>query len=150
MSKIHVIKIAYRLKFFGSHGCPSCALTLPLLSLAQNKKLIENIDVEFLDKEEYKTRMDALLANYSLPFWNRKRFGIPKPLIFIQVKQDFPLTLVRPEVTLTVVDKIQEYLQQNGGDLAVLAWLDNEIEIKTFFINLLIELSSNIIFPDKQ
>ena len=64
------------------------------------------------------------------------------------MKQSLPMTLVRPEITLTVVDKIQEHLQSNGGDLAVMAWLDNEIEFKSFFVNLLIELSSNVIAPD--
>jgi hypothetical protein len=70
--------------------------------------------------------------------------------MFIQIKPDLPLALVRPDITMNVVDKINEYLNDNGGELAILAWLDNEYEHKTFFIHLLIELMSNLILPVKK
>lgn len=150
ISEFNIGVLAYKLTFYGSHGCPSCALTLPLLSLAQKRNLIQEIEVEFLDKEQYNETLSSLLLEFPrwLQFWNKEKYGIPKPMIFLQVKPHLPITLVRPEITLSIVDKIQEFLQSNGGDLAVLAWLDDEFEFKSFFINLLIEMVSNVITPN--
>lgn len=141
-------KIAQEMIFYGSHGCPSCALTLPLLSLAQNKELIEDVRVELYAKHEYDEVLGEIISHYDISrHWNVAKYGIPKPIIMIRLKTSHPLGLVRPEITLNIVDKLTGFLQDNGGELAVMAWLDNEFEYKRFFLQLLLELSSNTLNP---
>lgn len=151
LKKLEGTKLAHRLRFFGMHGCSTCMFALPLLSLGQKANMIEEIDTEIYDKSNYQETVYTILEknwkNQWQSYWHAN--GVPVPIILVQLKPNSQWYLVKPDVTLSVVDDLNEYLQANGGDAAIIAFLDSEIDFRMYFFNLIVRLVSNLMAPAK-
>ena len=56
--------------------------------------------------------------------------------------------LVRPDIALSIANEISLYLLDNGGNIAVMNFLDNEFQMDMFFRELLMEMVANTLAPD--
>lgn len=56
--------------------------------------------------------------------------------------------LVRPDISLSIANEVSRYLMDNGGDVAVMNFLDNEYQMDLFFRELLMEMVANTLAPD--
>ena len=56
--------------------------------------------------------------------------------------------LVRPDIALSIANEVSRYLMDNGGDVAVMNFLDNEYQMDLFFRELLMEMVANTLAPD--
>ena len=145
--------LAHKIKFFGWTGCSTCAFSLPLLSLGHKENLIEVIEPLIWSKKEIyqdivqKEVLDRYWKNSWRQYW--KESGIPTPTILVMLtKKSSSWRLVRPDITLSLANEISRYLLDNGGDVAVMNFLDNEFQMDMFFRELLMEMVANTLAPD--
>ena len=139
------------IRLYGWASCQSCAFALPLISLAHRENLVISVDVQiYSEKAAYSGIIEEILNEYWGEQWKtywRER-GVPTPTIFVQLKKNSNWRLVRPDITLYVINEISNYLYDNGGDKAVMMYLDSETKLDSFFKSLLMELLSNTLATD--
>ncbi|MFW9929129.1 MAG: hypothetical protein ACFFD1_07040 [Candidatus Thorarchaeota archaeon] len=126
---------------------------LPLLSLGHKENLIETIESQiWKDKITYqKLVKEEILEKFWIKSWHNywQEEGIPTPTILVQLTTKSPtLRLVRPDITLSIANETSRYLQNNGGDEAVMSFLDAEFKLDLFFKGMLMELVANTLAPD--
>ena len=136
------MKLGYKLTFYGLNGCISCAFMLPLLSHADRIHLFEEvIEIDYPTKEEYKNKIGAILEKY-----DRLSKIIPSPVILIQKDKDKVEFLVEPDTVSECAVELMDSLKRLG-DMAVVQYMDGELDHKIIFNNLLLKLTTNIIYP---
>jgi hypothetical protein len=145
--------LAHKIKFYGWAGCSTCAFSLPLLSLGHKENLIEEIEPQIWAKKEIYQEIirDKLLDKYWSNSWRFywKDSGIPTPTILVKLTaKSSNWRLVRPDIALSIANEVSRYLMDNGGDVAVMNFLDNEYQMDLFFRELLMEMVANTLAPD--
>ncbi len=101
--------------------------------------LIEEIDYD--TKEKYKEKISVLLDQYGRLYKNT-----PSPIILFQKDKDNVIFLVDPDTVSECAVELMDALNRLG-DSAVLQYMDGELDHKILFNNLLLKLTTNIIFP---
>ena len=135
-------KLGYKLIFYELAGCISCAFLLPLLSHADRTHMFDEVEEKGFDtKEQYKENIINILEKYG-----RLNKNIPSPVILVQKQKDNVLLLVEPDTVSECAQELMDALNRLG-DSAVLQYMDGELDHKILFNNLLLKLTTNIIYP---
>ena len=135
-------KLGYKLIFYGLYGCINCAFLLPLLSHADRTNMFDKVEeIDYDTKEIYKENINGILDNY-----NKLNKNIPSPLILFQKKEEGVVFLVEPDTVSECAVELMDALN-SLGDSAMLQYMDGELDHKTLFNNLLLKLTTNIIYP---
>lgn len=135
-------KLGHRLIFYGLYGCINCAFLLPLLSHADRTNMFDKVEeIDYDTKEKYKEKIGGILDKYGLLQKNP-----PSPIILFQREKDKVTFLVKPDTVSECAVELMDALNQLG-DTAVLQYMDGELDHKILFNNLLLKLTTNIIFP---
>ena len=135
-------KLGHKLIFYGLYGCINCAFLLPLLSHADRTNMFDKVEeVDYDTKEIYKEKISSILNNY-----NKLNKTIPSPLILFQKKEEGVIFLVEPDTVSECAVELMDTLNKLG-DSAMLEYMDGELDHKMLFNNLLLKLTTNIIYP---
>ncbi len=135
-------KLGYKLTFYGLYGCISCAFLLPLLSHADRTHMFDEIkEIDYDTKESYKENISGILDNYG-----RLNKNIPSPVILFQKEKNGVLLLVEPDTVSECAQELMDALNRLG-DGAVIQYMDGELDHKILFNNLLLKMTTNIIYP---
>ena len=135
-------KLGHKLIFYGLYGCINCAFLLPLLSHADRTNMFDEVEeVDYDTKAIYKEKISVILDKYG-----RLNKNIPSPIILVQKEKDKTIFLVEPDTVSECAVELMDALNRLG-DTAVLQYMDGELDHKILFNNLLLKLTTNIIYP---
>lgn len=135
-------KLGHKLIFYGLYGCISCAFLLPLLSHADRTHMFNEVEeIDYDTKDKYKENISGILTTYG-----RLNKNIPSPVILVQKEKEGVLFLVEPDTVSECAQELMDALNRLG-DGAVLQYMDGELDHKILFNNLLLKLTTNIIYP---
>lgn len=136
------LKLGYKLTFYGLYGCISCAFLLPLLSHADRIHMFDEVEeIDYPTKEEYKDKVGSILEKYQ-----RMSKNIPSPVILIQKEKDKVEFLVEPDTVSECAVELMDSINRLG-DVAMMQYMDGQLDHKILFNNLLLKLTTNIIYP---
>jgi len=135
-------KLGYKLTFYGLYGCISCAFLLPLLSHADRTHMFEEVEeIDYDTKEKYKEKVGSILEKYG-----KLTKNLPSPVILLQKEKDNIELLIEPDTVAECAVELTDTLNRLG-DIAVMQYMDGELDHNILFNNLLLKLTTNIIFP---
>lgn len=137
IESLKTLRLAHKIEFYGVTGCMNCAYIYPLLSIANRAEMVQEVAVKtFTTKEQYREAMEQLYATHMRPTNN-----YPIPTLVLQQNVDSGSLLVAPEVVEEVATELAHQLGAMG-DMALMEYMDGELELRTFFLNLLLRLVS--------
>lgn len=135
-------KLGYKLIFYGLYGCISCAFLLPLLSFADRTHLFDEVEeIDYDTKEKYKENIGAILERYG-----RNSKTLPSPIMLVQKEKDGVQLLIEPDTVSECAVELMDSLNRLG-DIAMMQYMDGELDHKSMFHNLILKLVTNVIFP---
>lgn len=135
-------KLGFKLTFYGLYGCINCAFLLPLLSHADRTNMFDNVEeIDYPTKDKYKEKISSILERYG-----KLNKTIPSPVILFQREKDKVEALVEPDTVSECAVELTDTLTRLG-DTAMLQYMDGELDHKILFNNLLLKLTTNLIFP---
>ena len=135
-------KLGFKLFFYGLYGCINCAFLLPLLSHADRTHMFDEVEeIDYDTKEKYKEKISVILEKYG-----RLTKNIPSPVMLFQREKDNVIVLIEPDTVSECAVELTDTLTKLG-DTAMLEYMDGELDHKILFNNLLLKLTTKIIFP---
>lgn len=121
--------------------------------MGHKENLIEEIESQIWPKKEIYQEVvqEKILDKYWFDSWRLywKASGIPTPTILVKLTaKSANWRLVRPDIALSIANEVSRYLMDNGGDVAVMNFLDSEYQMDLFFRELLMEMVANTLASD--